>query len=391
MIKKLFLGLALVYGLAMAGPGPALSLEPGHPDPRRIFNWSPTERFAGFRSMEKLTAVNVVNPGPTPSSLPEFKPQSVQEKQLAAKLEAITDKFMASGHVVGVLVIHKGVKFVEKYQHGLTPEDRWTSFSVAKSVTSTLTGAALKDGYIKSLDDLVTDYVPELKNTAYDGVSIRHLLSMTSGIAWNEDYSDPNSDTAKIALGISDPNLDIISLMSRMAREAEPGQKWAYKTGESNILGLVIQRAAQKSLAEYLGEKIWRPYGMERSAFWALDGQGHELGGCCLSMCLRDYGRFGLFVLNNGRLDGQEILPADWLAEATRDATGSGYGLHWWLPGNGAFMASGIFGQMIYIDPKTQTVVAALSAWPDPTHLKGRAGRHEYVIKIKKLLAQNII
>ena len=182
-----------------------------------------------------------------------------------------------------------------------------------------LVGAALQDVTISSVDDPITKYLPEMKGSAYDGVTMRQVLAMTSGVKWNEDYTDPNSDVAKYGRQEPEDGLDIaVAYMRKLPREAAPGTKWAYKTGETHLIGAVLRRATGKTLADYLTEKIWQPYGMERDAVWQLNKSGTELSGCCMAVSLRDYARFGQFVIEGGRAQGKQVVPEKYLLEATR-------------------------------------------------------------------------
>ena len=166
----------------------------------------------------------------------------------------------------------------------------------------------------------MTDYIPELKGSAYDGVTIRQLLTMTSGVKWNEDYSDPHSDVAQAgAACLSPASIPIVSYMRRLPRADPPGTRWVYKTGETDLAGVLVSNAVGKPLADYLSEKIWAPYGMDEDAAWVEDVGGHERGGCCISMTLRDYARFGQFMLDGGRAGGVQVLPPGWVADATAE------------------------------------------------------------------------
>jgi CubicO group peptidase (beta-lactamase class C family) len=260
-------------------------------------------------------------------------------------------------------------------------------------VTSTLIGAAIKDGYIKSLDEDVSSYIPALKGSAYEGVTIGNLLTMTSGVKWNEDYGDPNSDVAKFASGTPGPDGEspIVAYMAHLPREAKPGTKFVYKTGESDLIGVLLSHATHRHPADYLSEKIWSKFGMEQDAVWMLDSAGLELGGCCISMTLRDYGRFGLFVLGGGVAQGERVLPSDYLADATKAHTQNadgplGYGFQWWTHDNGAYEAIGIFGQSIYIDPAEHLVIVTNSAWPEADADKYYIVHAGYVDAVTKAL-----
>jgi CubicO group peptidase (beta-lactamase class C family) len=299
------------------------------------------------------------------------------------------DRFVADQRVRGVLVLQDGRIRLERYVAPHGPAVRWNSFSVAKSVTSTLVGAAMKDGAIRSLDDPVTRYIRALRGSAYDDVTVRQLLTMTSGVRWNEDYTDVNSDVARMYAQPSDPGLDMtVSYVRKLPREAPPGTKWVYKTSETNLVGVLVSEATGKPLADYLSEKIWRPYGMERDAEWMIDDVGHEQGGCCLAMTLRDYARFGQFVLDGARINGASIVGATWLAEATRAqvstgaGAGAGYGYQWWTQGDGTFEGRGIYGQTLHIDPARRLVIVIHSAAAQPTDRLAGEARQAFIAAV---------
>lgn len=297
-------------------------------------------------------------------------------------------KFMIEQRVHGILVLQDGNIRLERYTTPDGPTTRWNSFSIAKSITSTLVGIALKDGDIKSLDDKVTRYVSELRGSAYEDVTIRQLLTMTSGVKWNEDYTDPNSDVARMYAQASDPGFDMTtSYVRKLPRESVPGTKWVYKTSETNLVGVLVAEATKKPLAEYLSEKIWRAYGMERDAEWMIDDVGHEQGGCCLAVTLRDYGRFGQFVLDGARINGKAIVPDDWLSLATHTevstgSPGSGYGYMWWTRDDGTFEGRGIYGQTLHIDPARHLVIVFNSATEQPTGSNAGRARQDFIAAV---------
>ncbi|MFN5759519.1 MAG: serine hydrolase domain-containing protein, partial [Sphingomonadaceae bacterium] len=326
--------------------------------------WTQDQRDAAFRATETLTKVNSIPAGGAVLPLGQGTP---------LKINMDMDAYMARQRNAGLIILHDGKIRFEKYALGYGPEGRWTSFSVAKSLTSTLVGAAVKDGYIKSLDDKVSAYIPGLRGSSYDDVSVRQLLTMTSGVKWNEDYTDRKSDVALFDRHQPDPGQDItVSYMKRLPREAPAGGKWVYKTGETNLIGVLVSSATGKTLSAYLSEKIWKPFGMEGEAIWMLGRTGHEIAGCCISARLRDYARFGLFILGGGKAGGKDVLPTDWLPQATQkqaeiDQPGRGYGFQWWTYDTGSFAAQGIFGQGIFIDPKRKLIIASNGNWPTAT------------------------
>ena len=330
--------------------------------------WNQQERELGFAHFDAVYDAREVPNGIKVHELPQGLPIAVFNK--GGEKEKELEDFMLKEKVAGLLVLQDGKIRLERYALGYSDSGRWTSMSVAKSVTSTLVGVAIRDGYIKSIDDLVTDYIPDLKGSAYDKVSIRNLLGMTTGVRWIENYTDPNSDIARFYTDPVEPGMNAtVSYMRRLPAVAEPGKKWVYSTGETHLLGVLVSSATGQTLSHYLSSKIWIPYGMEQKATWNLDRTGQELAGCCLQMSLRDFGRFGQFVLDGGRINGELIVPGDWFAEATKRRVqiwGSlGYGYGWWTFDDGTFEALGIHGQVIHIDPMRHLVVVVNSAWPE--------------------------
>lgn len=341
------------------------------PTSTNVLFWTSDQRDAGFRALDRLPILSksrVIEAGSDVYPLPNGAPLDVGVD---------VDAFMTSQHAAALVIVQDGKVRLEKYGLDFGPEGRWTSFSVAKSFTSTLVGAAIQDGYIKSIDDMVSDYIPDLKGSAYDNVTIRQLLTMTSGVAWNEDYADPESDVARFNSHTAEPGVDVtVSYMRQLPAEAEPGTKWVYKTGETNLIGVLASSAANKPLTEYLSEKIWKPFGMQQDATWLLGSTGHEISGCCVQAATRDYARFGLFMLAGGIAGGEQVLPDGWIEQATTKRVdigrpGAGYGYQWWTLDDGAYIAQGIFGQGIFIDPKRQLVIASNGNWPQATDMQG--------------------
>lgn len=309
------------------------------------------------------TASRVVSNGeqvlPLPYQLTDFSELRYQVEDQRYSIE----QFMARNHVGGLLVLKDGKIRLEQYGLGNTEDTVWISYSMAKSVTSLLYGAAIADGFIKDLDAKVTDYLPAMKGSAYDGATLRDLLQMASGVQWNETYSDPNSDVGNYPGGNV---VEFLDFMAAKPRVAPPGERFNYSTGETDLAGVVLRAAISNNLATYLTHKIWMPL-MEAPAYWATHGTGGgERGGCCIYATLRDYGRLGQFVLNDGVLpDGTRVVPEGWIAESTTPSPASaGYGYFWWLDGEGIFRASGIYGQGIYFNPASDLVIVVLSAWP---------------------------
>jgi CubicO group peptidase (beta-lactamase class C family) len=339
------------------------------PTNTNLLFWPPEQQSAGYRNMEKVFNTQLCPAGGPVRALPMGAPLDVDWSTDVAGGDV--DAFMAANHVAGLLVLHRGQVRLERYDRGLTPEQRWTSFSVAKSFTSTLVGAAIEDGVIAGLEAPLTDHLPELVGSAYDGVTVRQLLTMTSGVRWNEDYADPNSDVARCGrdMSITDRH-PTVDYMSKLPRDAEPGVRHLYSTGETDLTGIMVTRATGKTLAGYLSEKVWKPFGMEADAVWVCDKAGRERGGSGISARLRDFARFGLFILADGVAGGRRVLPEGWVQAATTTQIpqvlegGTGYGFQWWTFPDGSYRGAGIFGQGLFIDPKADLVVAHLGAWP---------------------------
>jgi CubicO group peptidase (beta-lactamase class C family) len=334
-----------------------------------------------FRNIARLFPSRTVAHGDKVYPLPTAARQLGQIKFTSRGKQWDLFDYLAVNRVAGILVLKEGQIALESYQYGNTAKTRWMSMSVAKSITSTLIGAAIKQGYIGGIDDPVTKYVPTLAGSAYEGVSIRDLLTMSSGVRWNETYTDPRSDRRRLLdAQIAQRPGAALDLMKRLPRAAEPGTHNNYNTGETLVAGEVVHNAVKRSLSDYLSERIWRPFGMEADATWWLASpDGIEIAGSGFSATLRDYGRFGLFFLNGGRVGGEEILPAGWTQDAgspqrLKNGKKLDYGFFWWpatptpeTPDpQGAFLAEGIFGQYLYLNPQQHIVIVVWSAQSKP-------------------------
>lgn len=378
----------LTTGLSLGLLGPALGQE-DYPHAQeqigkveQVYDGALTPDLAvnTFRNIDRLFPSRTIKAGGKASELPK------SDRELGKVVAEIKGEkydlfdYLALNQVTGLIVMKDGKVVYETYQRGNTPKTRWMSMSVAKSISSTLVGAALKDGLIKSLDDNVVDYVPRLKGSAYDGVSVRDVLMMSSGVKWVETYTDPTSDRrALLRAQIAQKPGAAMDVMAALPRAAEPGTVNKYSTGETQVLGEILRGAVKKPLAEFLSEKIWVPAGMEADAKWWLDSpDGIEIGGSGISATLRDYARFGLFFLNGGKAGDMQVLPDGWTKEAGSPKTLKGgkpleYGYMWWTgwtepsKKDGAFSAVGIQGQYVYINPAKNVVIAQTAAEPKPT------------------------
>jgi len=355
------------------------------PTDRDVLSWKQGQREAAFRAMDRmpvLAKASSVTASPTPMPLPAGQPLEIPG----------IDEYLRTQNTAGLVILQDGKVRFERYGLGFDDAGRWTSFSVAKSFTSTLVGAAIQDGHIKSLEDKVSRYIPGLRGSAYDDVTVRQLLTMSSGVRWNEDYEDPKADVAQFNNATPEAGMDAtVSYLRKLPRAHPPGEVWNYNTGETNLIGVLVSGATGKPLAQYLQEKIWHPAGMESEATWLLGRTGHEIAGCCLQASTRDFARFGLFVLANGAAGSQQVVPPDWFAQATRKqkdigAPGRGYGFQWWTYDDGSVAAQGIFGQGIYIDPQRRLVIASNSNWTRASLGPESKAREAFYAQVRALI-----
>jgi CubicO group peptidase (beta-lactamase class C family) len=379
-----FLSLLIIAAIFLWAIGPdlrALVLDP--PKDTNILFWSQSQRDAGFKVLDKaspLVNVRSIEPSSSARELPIGKPLPLTDDM---------DDFFEEQRLSGVLILHKGKIRYERYGIGHSPEKRWTSFSVAKSFTSSLVGIALKNGDINSLDDSVSKYIVDLKGSVYDDVTIEQLLTMTSGVEWNESYTDPNSDVAKFNFHKNEDGFPtIVSYMRTLSRAYPAGEQWNYSTGETNLIGILVEQATGRNISQYLTEKIWKPFGMENKASWILGPDGNEISGCCIQASLRDFARYGLFIVEDGKINGVSVLPDGWLAAATTKRAdyglkGRGYGYQWWTFDDGSFTARGIFGQTIFIDPQREMVFAFNGNWPTASDAVLNTKRFEFIDRVR--------
>lgn len=289
-----------------------------------------------------------------------------------------TEDFMVETDTAALLVLVDGVVRHERYALTGGPDVPWLSMSVAKSFISALVGIAVAEGHITSIDEPISSYVPVQPGSAYDGVSIKNVLRMSSGARWNEDYNDPTSDIFRLTLAAIGVGGTLNDFVTTMVRETEPGTVCRYNSGETQILGALLSKATGRSVADYMVEKLCEPLGMS-TGYWSVDPAGTELSFAGLNLTARDYAKLGELYRNGGVWRGERIVPAEWVhdsvtvaaphLEAGRPLVGGhafdlGYGYQWWLPGGdrGEFSAIGVYNQFVYVDPASSTTIVKLSA-----------------------------
>jgi len=291
------------------------------------------------------------------------------------------DKILEDNKTVAFLIIKNDTIQYEKYFKGYKQESIIPSFSMAKSVTSILIGCAIDDGLIRSVEEPVTNYIPELKKNGFDKVTIKHLLQMTSALKFSESYFNPFGHAASFYYG-----RNLKREVAKLKLKGTPGQAFEYVSGNTQLLGLVLERALKvKTVTQYFQEKLWTPLEMEYDASWSIDKKkdGTEKTFCCINARARDFAKIGRLYLNKGNWNGKQVVSEKWVKESiTIDTTGGGadyYKYQWWLPSAaGDFMAEGILGQYIYVDPSRNIVIVRMGKnhgrvnWPELFMLLGK-------------------
>ena len=363
------------------------------PDAKNMLSWDQASRVIGFRNDYRIYPGDIFRHGKaTPLQRSARQLHSVSY-QVGGKSYSLPE-YLQRENVSAMLVLKDG-KIAYKYLgQGNTDTTLWTSRSVGKSVVSTLVGIALQQGKIHSLNDQITRYEPELAGSAWDGVTLKQLITHTSGVAWNEDYTEPSSDFSHLTQCEAKPGTYqcVRNIVTGLKRAHAPGSTWSYSSGGAWLLGDVLERATGMPLASYLQQTLWQPYGMAQDGVWHSYQPGqHDVGAHGFNATLEDWGRFGEFVMNGGRLpDGQRILPPDWLQQASdwthaSNSVSAGhpdgiYGYQWWnnsVPANatavrptaaeslkGSLWALGIYGQIIMVNPAEKLVIVQWSTWP---------------------------
>lgn len=325
-----------------------------------------------FRSFNEVWPSSTMTASPTPYKYSQGEKTKLPDNFEFEGKSFATQKFLEDSWTTGLLVIQDDKIVFEDYYLGNTESTRNISWSMAKSFISALFGIAMEENFISDVMKPVEYYVPELKGSSYEGVRIKDVLQMSTGVKFNEDYGDFNSDINRwgrgFAMGDSQDEF-----AGTLEREVEPGTVNHYVSINTHVLGMIIKRATNRSITDYMQEKLWHPLGMEHDGYWLIDGEGMEmvLGG--LNTTLRDYAKIGSLFMHNGVWQGKQLIPEPWIrASLTPDAPHVmpgeefGYGYQWWIPKSdqGEFMALGIYNQNIYINPTTNTVIVKLSANP---------------------------
>lgn len=348
----------------------------------RAHMFEPALNYLTFQHMDQMFATRTVAAGGEVWELPS-KPISIAGEFAVGDKKLQLEDYLEATATNALVVVKDGNIVYETYRNGSDAGTRFITFSVAKSYVATLIGLALADGAIKSLDDQVTAYLPEMKGTGYDGATIRDLLRMRSGVEWLEVYKF-GSDTQLTRVHDNSLVAYKYRWCDYAARESKPGPNkpgavFNYATLDTSVLGCILEKAVGKTGAEYMSEKLWKPAGMESDAYWIMDGPdsvGREFFGAGLNATARDHARFGLMFLNGGVANGKQVVPVEWVKQSTIPDEGYeptapgedlGYQYQWWtFPASDAYAAIGLHHQFIYIDPANDTVIVKINHTPEP-------------------------
>ncbi|PQV54683.1 serine hydrolase [Paraburkholderia sp. BL21I4N1] len=354
------------YGAADRYPLPV----PGHARTQK--------QFVGYYThFDEVHPTDPISRAGVPSTLKTSEHELVLNYPYGGQYRSVND-YLDRNPVTGLLIARDDTILYEHYRYARKDTDRFMSQSMAKTIVGMLIGIALSEGAIHSIDDLAAAYVPQLADTAYGQTSIRDLLHMSSGVHFFED-SNAGDDRDKLGRDLFNPHgAGAIEAVKRFnQRDRAPGTHFSYASIETEVLGLVLSHATHQSVAQYASERIWKKMGMESDASWGRDVTGQDITYCCVSATLRDWTRLGLMLANDGKWNGQQIVPRDWVLQATSVASPDsflapgkanplfGYGYQVWiLPGDHRMFAlQGMDGQRIIVDPRSKLVLVQTAVW----------------------------
>lgn len=331
-----------------------------------------------FSTMNKMFPTSAMQAAGKSFEFPEGASMELPEDFVFDGTNRTTAGFLEETDTSALLVIKDGaVRFEDYYLTG-GRQVQWISWSVAKSFISAMVGIAVEEGLIGSIEDPITRYVPVLAGSGYDGVSIKHILQMSSGARWNEDYSDPKSDINRLGAVMSGAS-SLGEFVSQIEPATQPGTFCQYNSADTQAVGMLLVAVTGTSIAEYMQIKLCEPLGMESSGYWIVDGAGMEMALGGLNLTARDFAKIGELYRNQGLWGGKQIVPKVWVAESVTSQAAHlqpgqvivgghvfpfGYGYQWWIPQgeDGEFSAIGVYNQFVYVDPSRQTVIVKLSA-----------------------------
>lgn len=317
----------------------------------------PRCRVGAFSQFDALYPARTIQAPATPSLLRRSAAEPPLRYLHNGRTETL-DAYLSRHRVTGLLVARDDTILAERYQYARNDRHRLTSFSMAKTITALLVGIAVHEGAIRSIDDAAESYAPALRGTEYGRTPIKALLHMASGVAFDENYGSPTSDIYRLAFtAIGQGSVAALRQFDR--RAARPGERFSYSSAETLVLGLVLTGATGRSVADYASDKLWKPLGAEGDASWMIDPQGQEITFAYFNAVLRDYARLGLMLAHDGAWHGRQVVPAQWVKDATARGVSSGYGYQVWLLATQrpTFQLKGLRGQSVFVDPLSKTVL----------------------------------
>ena len=331
-----------------------------------------------FCRMDAFYPVRRLSAATRPQPLPAGQPLELAEQYRYGGTVRDSMSFVEETDTSALLVMVDGKVCFEEYYLTGGPEVPWTSWSVAKSFVSALVGVAMEEGLIASVEDSIDQYLPLIKGSAYEGVSIRDVLQMSSGANWNEDYSDPDSDANRLQPVMAGQG-SLSEFVCGIRPAVEPGTLCQYNSADTQVLGLLLGAVTGTTLSEYMQQKLCEPLGFEHPGYWILDAEGVEMALGGLNLTARDYARIGELYRNGGRWAGQQLVPQHWVDSSIRSEAPHlqqgqvivgghvfpmGYGYQWWLPAGSAqeFSAIGVYNQFVFVNPEKRSVIVKLSA-----------------------------
>lgn len=335
-------------------------------------------RIENFRHTDRTFPIRVIHRGSKPFQFREAPRELNKSYQFGGKTKDVAE-FFKSTITTGLLVVKDDAIVYEHYDLGNDRDSLATSMSVAKSFISALVGICVDEGLIQSIDEPITKYVPELKGSGYDGVKIKHVLQMSSGIDFTEEYGEMESDI-NLLIGELAAGRSIKDYAASRKSKRPSGKTFYYASIDTEVLGMLVEKVTGKSVSQNMQERLWQPLGMESDAFWCLDNHGNEIAFALLNATLRDYAKFGRLFLNKGNWNGMQVVSEKWVADSTKPdqeylklkdyfAPGwdIGYQYQWWVPpgDEGEFTGIGIWGQYLYVNPQHRTIIVKSSVDPN--------------------------
>jgi CubicO group peptidase (beta-lactamase class C family) len=324
-----------------------------------------------FHNMDEIFTTRTVPRSGQVWSLPRSD-RALDFKYSYEGREYTPEQFLDRTYTNALLIIKEGQIVAEIYRNRTDASTRFIGWSMTKSIVGLLVGCALQEGRIKSIDDPIVRYLPELRGGGYDGATIKQVLQMRSGVDYEEryDFGNPGIAARNHEQALVTNVVRFADAARTIKRANPPGDVWQYKTIDTAVLGWLIERVSGSTLASYAAQRLWEPLGAERDGFFIMDGEpgtGREFSGAGFNATLRDFARLGLMMLGEGKANGRQIIPPEWVRDSTRAAggPGPGYGYQWWIAQDAkSYQAIGLQGQFIYVNPELRTVIVKLSYFP---------------------------